>query len=156
MLRKRPRQELTLAEYVRRRNGVPMGAPGSLRNMLHRSLGAGTLAGFWQYWNPIFGFALGKYVYGPLQRILPAPLALILTFVVCGSLHDGVTTVVRGSVAFLFTPWFLLLGLGVVLGRWVGLDVSRRSWPFRASVNLIYLATCLVITLALKRIMAIP
>jgi hypothetical protein len=32
---------LTLAQYVRRRTGVPLGASGSLRNMLHRSLGAG-------------------------------------------------------------------------------------------------------------------
>ena len=46
---------LTLEAYVKHRNGVPLGASGSLENMLVRSLGAGTFAKFWQYWNPIWG-----------------------------------------------------------------------------------------------------
>ena len=61
------RQRLSLAQYVLRRNGVPLGAPHSLQNMLYRSFGAGTYAGFWQYWNPIWGYGLGKYVYAPLN-----------------------------------------------------------------------------------------
>lgn len=35
-------KRLTLSAYVKRRNGVPLGASGSLQNMLVRSLGAGT------------------------------------------------------------------------------------------------------------------
>ena len=31
---------ITLAQYVVRRNGVPLGASGALREMLSRSLGA--------------------------------------------------------------------------------------------------------------------
>lgn len=89
--------------------------------MLRRSLGAGSSAGFWRYWNPVFGYYLGRCVYAPLQGILPRAPALVLTFVVCGTLHDLVTSAVRSSVAFLFTPWFLLLGSGVVLG-------SRLGW----------------------------
>lgn len=42
------KRELTLALYIRRRNGVPTGARGGLRNMLHRSLGARSFAGFWR------------------------------------------------------------------------------------------------------------
>lgn len=37
--RQQQRRRLTLAQYVRRRNGVHVGASGSLRNMLRRSLG---------------------------------------------------------------------------------------------------------------------
>lgn len=51
---------LTLAQYVHRRNGVPLGDSGSLRNMLIRSFGAGSFGRFWQYWNPIFDYGLGK------------------------------------------------------------------------------------------------
>lgn len=146
---------LTLAQYVERRNGVPLGAPNSLRNMLHRSLGAGSFAGFWQYWNPIWGYGLGKYVYAPLRRVLPPWIALILTFVVSGGIHDLATMAIRGSGAFLFTPWFFLLGIGVVLGRAVGMDLSSRPWLVRAGVNLTYIAVCLAVTLIAKQFFAI-
>ena len=150
------RHSLTLAQYVQRRNGVPLGDSNSMRNMLHRSLGARSFARFWQYWNPIWGYGLGKYVYAPLQRVLPAVVALILTFVVSGGLHDLATMAVRGSVAFLFTPWFFLLGIGVVLGQAAKMDLSGRPWLFRAGVNLAYLIICLGLTLLIKKILGIP
>ena len=149
-------QGLTLGDYVERRNGVPLGDSNSLRNMLSRSFGAGSFAGFWQYWNPIWGYGLGKYIYSPLQRVLPAAIALIMTFVVSGGIHDLVTMALRQSVTFLFTPWFFLLGLGVVLGRAVGMDLSNRSWWIRAGINLTYLVIGLAITLIAKRLLAIP
>jgi len=124
--------------------------------MLHRSLGAGTFAGFWQYWNPIFGYYLGRYVDSPLRRALPRTTSLVLTFVICGALHDLVTMAVRGSVAFLFTPWFFLLGLGVVLGGSVGMDFSSRPWAVRAGINLTYILACLAVTLIARRFFAIP
>jgi hypothetical protein len=117
--------------------------------MLHRSLGAGTFAGFWRYWNPVFGYYLGRYVYSPSRSFLPRPAALVVTFVFCGALHDLVTTAVRGSVAFFFTPWFFLMSLGVVLGSAVGLDFSHRPWAVRAGVNLAYIVACLTLTLVL-------
>jgi len=144
---------LTLAKYVRRRNGVPLGAAGGLRAMFDRSLGASSFAGFWRYWNPIFGFVLGRFVFVPLKRILPSSLSLVLTFVVCGALHDLVTSAVRGSPAFLFTPWFLFLGVGVLLGSALRMDTSSRSWPVRAGVNMAYLALCLVPALALRDVL---
>lgn len=86
---------VTLAEYVEQRNGVPLGDSNSLQNMLRRSFGASSFAGFWQYWNPIWGYGLGKYVYSPLQRVLPMAIALITTFVISGALHDLVTMALR-------------------------------------------------------------
>ena len=124
--------------------------------MLRRSLGASSFAGFWRYWNPVFGCYLGRYVDSPLRRVLPRTTALVLTFVLCGTLHDLVTMAVRGSVAFLFTPWFFLLGAGVVLGRSVGMDFSSRSWVVRAGINLTYVGACLAMTLIARQVLAIP
>ena len=145
---------MTLAQYVRRRNGVPLGAPGALRNMLHRAFGARSFAGFWQYWNPVFGYGLGRYVFFPLKRVLPSALALIATFVVCGALHDTVAMIVGGSLVFLFTPWFFFLGVGVVFGRAIRMDLSRYPWAVRAGVNLAYILVCLALTLVAKGVLA--
>ena len=149
------RRYVSLGQYVRRRNGVPLGARGGLQSMFRRSFGARSFASFWQYWNPIFGYGLGRYVYSPLFRVLPAAIALIATFVACGALHDLVTMAVRGSVAFLFTPWFFFLGVGVVAGRVSGMDLSRFPWAARAGVHFVYLATCLAAALLVKNIWGI-
>ncbi len=151
---KSPWQQLTLAEFVEQRNGVPLGHANSLRNMLSRSLGAGSFAEFWRHWNPIWGYGLGKYVYAPLRRILPSFIALIMTFVVSGALHDLAAMAIRRSVMFFVTPWFFLLGLGVVLGQLMRLDLSQRSWWLRATVNITYLVLCLSITLLAKQLFA--
>ena len=105
---------VTLSEYVEKRNGVPLGARGSLTRMLHGSLGAATSAGFWRYWNPIWGYYLSRYVNVPLRTIMPAAPAAIATFAVSGAIHDAAAYVVTGSLTFLFAPWFAVLGLMVV------------------------------------------
>ena len=110
---RRQHLKVTLAEYVERRNGVPLGDSNSFQNMLRRSFGAPSFVGFWQYWNPIWGYVLGRYVYALLRRVLPPAVAFILTFAISGGLHDLATMAVSRSPAFLFTPWFVLLGLGL-------------------------------------------
>ncbi len=124
--------------------------------MLARSLGAGSLAGFWRHWNPIFGYYLGLYIDSPLRRFLPRSAALVLTFVFCGALHDLVTMSIRGSVTFFFTPWFFLLGSGVVVGDWTGLDFSSRPWGVRAGINILYVSVCLALTLVARKAFDIP
>ena len=143
-------KKLTLSAYVKQRNGVPLGASGSLQNMLVRSFGAGTFAKFWQYWNPIWGYALGRYVYAPLNRFLPASVSLILTFTISGAIHDVATMLVRGAPAFLFTPWFSLMGVVVVLGRLLNLDYSAHPFLVRVTINLSLIVTCLMLTLGLQ------
>jgi hypothetical protein len=140
---------MSLTDYVQYRNGVPLGASGSLQNMLVRSFGAGTFAKFWQYWNPIWGYALGRYIYAPINRFLPASASLILTFIISGGIHDLATMLVRGAPAFLFTPWFLLMGIVVVFGRWLKLDYSAQPFPIRVAINLSLIVTCLMLTLGL-------
>ena len=144
------RRVLTMGKYTLRRNGVPAGARGGLRNMLERSLGARSFAVFWQYWNPVFGYTLGRYVFSPLKRALPPAIALVVTFVVCGAVHDLVTTLVRGSLAFLFTPWFFFLGIGLVAGRLARMDLGRFPWRVRATANLAYVTSCLGLALLVR------
>lgn len=98
-------QHLTLWQYVRLRNGVPPGDAKSLRNMLHRALGAASFAGFWQHWNPIWGYGLGKFVYSPLRRTSPPAAAFIMTFIVSGAIHDLAT---NQSIASLYYPLVFL------------------------------------------------
>jgi hypothetical protein len=149
-------RKLTLSEYIKRRNGASLGSSGSLRKMLYRSLGAGTFIGFWKYWNPLFGYALGRFVYAPLRRWIPSSFAFMLTFIVSGAIHDLVSTVLRGSATFLFVPWFFLLSVGALMGRALQMDFSNQSWPIRALVNTAYITTGLVLTLVIKFMFAIP
>ncbi|MEO5721505.1 MAG: acyltransferase [Chthoniobacterales bacterium] len=124
--------------------------------MLYRSFGAVSFAGFWRAWNPLFGYYLSTRVYSPVQRFVSEPVALAITFVVCGAIHDLVTALARGSAAFFFIPWFFFLGLGVLLGRALGVNLARQPWAIRAGVNLAYLAVCLALTLAAARLFRFP
>jgi len=144
---------LTLEAYVKHRNGVPLGASSSLQNMLVRSFGAGTFAKFWQYWNPIWGYALGRYIYAPLNRFLPASVSLILTFAISGGIHDLATMLVRGAPAFLFMSWFFLMGVVVVFGRLLKLDYSAHPFLIRVAINLSLVVACLMLTLALQHVL---
>ncbi len=139
------RSRLTLSRYVRMRNGVPLGAGGSLRNMLLRSLGAPSFSIFWQYWNPIFGYALGKYIYQPLKAVFPDWLCLLVTFVVCGMFHDMFATVFAGKLVYVCSVWFFFMGLGVVVSRILRMDLSQSYWVTRAVANSMYVAACLTI-----------
>ena len=134
---------LTLARYVRARNGVPLGARASLPNMLCRSLGASSFAGFWRFWNPIWGYYLGRFIFRPARRVLPPAPAVILTFAVSGALHDLAVTLIRGDPTFLLTPWFVLMSLGLLLGEALHMDLSARPWLVRASAHIAYIGACL-------------
>lgn len=138
-------RQSTLTDYVRQRNGVALGARGSMGNMLYRSFGATSIAGFWRYWNPIFGYYLHRRIFSPLRHFTPRWIALILTFVFCGALHDGVTYIVRGSTAFLFTTMFMFFAVGVLVGAVARLDMSKMPWFVRVIINLSYLATCIAL-----------
>ena len=141
---------MKLSEFVKRRNGVPLGNSNSLRNMLSRSLGAGKFSIFWQYWNPIWGFYLGKYVFKPLKLILPQALSLIITFVVSGFIHDLAIILLKWEFTLLLTPWFLCMGLCVVLSDYVKIDYSRFPWIVRAVINIAIIFGCLFLAYQLR------
>ncbi len=147
------RKQMSLTDYVQYRNGVPLGASGSLQNMLIRSFGAGTFAKFWQYWNPIWGYALGRYVYEPLNRFFPSSVSLISTFAISGAIHDLATMLVRDAPAFLFTPWFFLMSIVVVFGQLLKLDYSKQAFQVRVAINVTFILVCLMITIGVKQLL---
>ena len=148
-------ETMPLREYVLRRSGTRLGGAGSLRTMLARSFGASSFAAFWQHWNPIWGYVLSRFVYAPLRRRAPASVAVMATFLVSGAAHDVAATFVRGSPTSIVTPWFLLLGVGVLVARATGMDLSGRAWWWRAAVNAAYVAGCLVATLHITALLGL-
>lgn len=137
---------MKLSEYVKKRNGVPFGHSSSLRNNLHRSLGAKNFSAFWNYWNPIFGYYLGKKIFKPLKKVFPTGFSLVLTFIFCGSIHDLITTLIRGKLSLFFSVWFLLMGTMVVFSKCLDYDLSGKRWFFRAFINLSIICSCLFLT----------
>lgn len=129
---------------------MPLGNSRSLGNMLHRSLGAGKFSKFWQYWNPIWGFYLGTYIFKPLKRLLPQALSLIITFLVCGFIHDLVMMLFKWKLMLLFTPWFLLMGLGVILSDYAKIDYSTLPWLVRAGINIAIIFACLYVAYQIR------
>ena len=92
---------LSLKQYVKRRNGVPLGASSSLTNMLKNALGAKNFSQFWLYWNPIWGYYLATKIQKPLTQFLPHSIALILTFSISGLLHALAVSLIKKEI-FLF------------------------------------------------------
>ncbi len=137
---------ITLSEYVKKRNGVALGASGSMTNMLKRSLGASSFYLFWQYWNPIWGYYLSCKVMKPLSHLFPLWLAIILTFAVSGALHDLAITLVKWKFTFLFTPWFSLMSFIVLATKKLGISYREYHWLVRALINISFIALCLVLT----------
>ena len=138
---------MTLNEYVKKRNGVSIGSTKSLPNNLYRSLGARNFSAFWNYWNPIFGYYLGKYVFKSFKEIFPLSISLLLTFIFCGIIHDIVTTIFRGGISFFFTVWFLFMGTAVLITKYLHHDFSNQTWVIRALINLGIIAICLILTI---------
>ena len=137
---------MRLSEYVKKRNGVPIGHSKSLKNNLQRSLGAKNFSTFWNFWNPIFGYYLGTKIFKPLKKLFPIALAVILTFSFCGLIHDLVTTLVRGKLSLFFSVWFLLMGTTVTISNYFYYDLSKKEWIFRAFINLTIIGMCLFLT----------
>ncbi|MFI2742203.1 hypothetical protein ACG2LH_05650 [Zhouia sp. PK063] len=131
---------MNLNTYILKRNGVPAGSSNSLRNNLYRSFGAKNFATFWNYWNPVFGYYLGYYIFKPLKKVVPAALALLGTFICCGGIHDIVTILYRGYTSWFFTLWFIVMGILVLGTQFLKHDFSNYSWGIRATINTLLLA----------------
>jgi len=143
---------MNLSEYVKKRNGLPIGHSGSLRNHLTRSLGARNFSAFWNFWNPVFGYYLGKKIFKPLKRVIPVTFALIFTFIFCGIVHDLVTTLIRGRLSLFFSVWFLIMGTAVAITQYINYDFSKKQWVYRAATNLLIIGVCILLTILLNGI----
>ena len=139
-------QSLGWRDYAARRTGLPVGSRGELRQNLYRAFTASSFGRFWQIWNPLFGFYLQLWLYRPLQRRLPQSLALWLTFVGNGMLHDAVTMLVRQDAAWFFTPWFALIGAYVLAEKRSGFRLNAG----RPELAMCYHSSLLVATAVLS------
>lgn len=146
---------ITLTDYIKKRNGVSIGNPKSLRNNLYRSLGSKNFSTFWNYWNPIFGYYLGKLIFKPLKRFFPVAISLLFTFIFCGMIHDTVTTIFRGKISVFFSIWFLFMGLAVLITKTFKHNFSRQVWIVRTSINLSIISICLILTIYINRFLMI-
>jgi hypothetical protein len=90
----------------------------------------------------VYGYFLYWFSYRLLVRVLPRPLAMLITFVACGFvLHDLPAWLVTWRVLPPgATIAFLMFGVGAILGERLHMDLSR--WPVwrRATINVCYLA----------------
>ena len=145
---------LSLAQYVKKRNGVPLGASDSMKNMLSRSFGASSFPAFWNHWNPIWGYYLSRNVLRPLANFLPIYLATFTTFLFSGALHDIAVSIVKWKIILFFTPWFGLMGLIVIFSKWAGISYGQVSWPVRALTNASFIFVSLGITYFLETLYA--
>ena len=148
------KSKLSLAQYVKKRNGVPLGASDSMKNMLSRSFGASSFPVFWHYWNPIWGYYLSRNVMRPVANFLPITLASFITFLVSGALHDIAVSIIKWKTIFFFTPWFGLMGLMVIGSKGVGISYGHVSWPVRALINASFIFISLGITYFLETLHA--
>ncbi|MTJ01526.1 MBOAT family O-acyltransferase [Idiomarina piscisalsi] len=144
---------MSLSRYVRKRNGVSLGAKGSMRNMLHRSLGASSFPVFWHYWNPIWGYYLSRHVMRPMGSFAPGWLAVFITFLVSGFVHDVAVSLVKWKLVVFFTPWFGLMGLLVIASKVLSVSYGSFPWGVRASINVLVISTTLTVVYAAEHLL---
>ena len=133
---------MTLSEYVLKRNGIPLGAQGSLLKNLQNSFGAGSNVLFWKYWNPIWGFYLSKYIYLPLNRHLSKSMSSIVTFGVSGALHDLAIGLLGLGWQYFLTVWFVMMGAFMNISKSLKIRYGSFGFSSRAVINISSIASC--------------
>lgn len=129
----------SLGQYVNKITGLPLGAKGSLSQMLQNSLGAKSIQEFWLYWNPIWGFYLRFYCFKPLKKILPIGLARLFTFIVSGGLHDIAILAITGRLQLICTTAFLIIGIVTHVSSKYRFNLASKPFGVRACVNTTHL-----------------
>jgi hypothetical protein len=115
-------------------------------NWFARPLAEPTFAGFWRRWNPVYGYILLFWVYRPLRRTMPRPLAVFLTFVVSGfALHDvpfgnGIGFLRGQTVLPEVTILMAIFGGMTLVAELAGLECSACRLQARVLANLVLLA----------------
>lgn len=137
---------ISLKEYIKRRNGVPLGHSSSLSNMLRRSFGAKSFDLFWVYWNPIWSYYLNRYVYKPLKNIFHQYISIILTFAVSGFIHDLVSVLIYQKLNFFVTLWFVIMGCVVLISKHKNIQYAKCSKITIYLINVLIIIGSLCLT----------
>jgi len=148
---------MTLEEYIQYRTGATT-ISQIVRNMVVKPFQSPSLRSFWQYWNPGFGYYLLYYCYKPFRNVFPHWIAHIITFIICGLLHDliyVIPTMMMNGVAYIFpfiTVWFLIIAIGIMITELLQVDFKKTNKNLRPFLHLAYLigTFCLTRTIDLS------
>ena len=143
---------VSLRAFVKRRNGVPLGGKHALPMMLKRSLGAPNFAGFWHYWNPIWGYYLSRFVMRPLRRYCQQKwqYSSRLQSVVHYTMW---LFLIKQQWIVIITPWFSVMGLFVIVLTRMKVNYPNLPIVARGLVNVSWLAICYWVTMLLLTIL---
>lgn len=137
---------MTLEEYIEYRTGTKE-VSKIVRNMLLKPFMASSLRSFWNYWNPGYGYFLLYYCYKPLRSLLPDGLSLLITFIICGILHDVIYIIPmmiqnNGNIPIPFvTVWFVLIGVGILITDYFRISFKRIRPKVRPLLHLGFLGS---------------
>jgi len=135
-------KRISLFDYVKSVNGVPLGHSKSLRNMLCNSFGAKSFSSFWRYWNPIWSYYLRNFVYRPLRSFLPNSLAVVGTFLVSGGIHDLAVLLITRQWSLIITAWFAIIALVVALESYLSISLRKVVFKLRVVIHLATISLC--------------
>ena len=142
---------MTIEEYIQYRTGASK-ISLIVRNMFVKPFFSLSLRSFWKYWNPGFGFYLLYYCYKPIRKIMPHWISMIITFLICGLLHDLIYVVpmmIMNGGGFIFpfiTVWFLIIAIGVLISEIVEIDLWKANKKLRPIFHFSYLAGTFCLT----------
>lgn len=108
---------------------------------------------FWEFWNPVYGYFLGRFVYSPLKRVFPRSACVVLTFAFSGFvLHDLPAWLISGAEypACRISSWFTTIALGIIASDGLRLSFDGSSRIFRALLHALFLASTLYISIWLR------
>ena len=135
---------MTLEEYIEYRTGENK-ISLIVRNMLVKPFYSSSLRSFWKYWNPGFGYYLLYYCYKPIRNVFPHCISSIVTFLICGLLHDLIYIIpmlmMNGS-GFIFpfiTVWFLIISIGILIAEFRKIDFRKNKKNVRPIIHFSYL-----------------
>jgi hypothetical protein len=101
---------------------------------------------FWRFWNPVYGYVLLFFIYRPLRRHVPRPVAVYLAFLASGFLlHDLPfnlsADLFLGRIGIpAVTLLFALFGALTLVGEALRVDLARFPAWVRAGANLGWLS----------------
>ena len=72
--------------------------------------------------------------------------ALLLTFAFCGFLHDLVIMLLRRDFALLFTPWFSVMALFIIISEVLNIRYFSYSLAMRTIINLTSIGICFALS----------
>jgi len=135
---------MTVEEYIKYRIGTidPLIV---FQKIFTKPFKTSSLRKFWWYWNPGYGYFSLFYCYKPLRNILPHWISLIITFLICGFLHDILYIIpmtIADGIGFIFpfiSVWFLVIATGILITEFLQIDFRKTNIAIRPILHLGYL-----------------